>query len=88
MSFVNKAEILELAASLNKHRIDLVHRLTSRQTVDDVVSQAKEMKEIYEQLFMTTKNITRRAMNYDNPYARRRSSHQRTAGASICHRLS
>ena len=52
MSFVNKAEILELAASLNTHRIDLVHRLTSRQTVEDVVSQAKQVKESYDQLFM------------------------------------
>jgi hypothetical protein len=52
MSFVNKAEILELAASLNTHRIDLVHRLTSRQTVEDVVSQAKQVKESYDQLFI------------------------------------
>ncbi len=51
MSFVNKAEILELAASLNRHRIDLVHKLASRQTLDDVVFQATEVKQIYDKLF-------------------------------------
>jgi hypothetical protein len=51
MSFVNKVEILELATLMNKHRIDLVHRLASRQTLDDVVSQATEVKQIYDQLF-------------------------------------
>ena len=51
MSFVNKAEILELAASLNRHRIDLVHKLASRQTIDDVVFQATEVKQIYDKLF-------------------------------------
>ena len=51
MSFVNKAEILELAASLNRYRIDLVHKLASRQNLDDVVFQATEVKQIYDQLF-------------------------------------
>lgn len=51
MSFVNKAEILELAASLNRHRIDLVHKLASRQTLNDVVFQATEVKHIYDKLF-------------------------------------
>lgn len=50
MSFANKVEILELATLLNKHRIDLVHKLASRQTLDDIISQAIEVKEIYEQL--------------------------------------
>lgn len=51
MSFTHKDEILELAASLNRHRIDLVHKLASRLTLDDVVSQATAVKEIYNQLF-------------------------------------
>lgn len=51
MSFAHKDEILDLAASLNKHRIDLVHKLASRLTLDDVVSQATEVKQIYDQLF-------------------------------------
>ncbi len=37
VSFENKAEILALANSLNTHRIDLVHKLTSRRKVYDVV---------------------------------------------------
>jgi hypothetical protein len=52
MSFVNKTEILELAASLNKHRIDLVHKLASRQTLSDIVFQATEVKQIFENLFI------------------------------------
>ena len=51
MSFVNKAEILELAASLNRYRIDLVHKLASRQNLDDVVFQATEVKQINDKLF-------------------------------------
>lgn len=51
MSFVNKAEILELAASLNSYRVDLVHKLASRQNLDDVVFQATEVKQIYYKLF-------------------------------------
>ena len=51
MSFTNKAEILELATLLNKHRIDLVHKLASRQTLDDLISQATEVKNIYSKLF-------------------------------------
>jgi hypothetical protein len=51
MSFTHKDEILALAASLNKHRIDLVHKLASRLTLDDVLSQATEVKHIYDQLF-------------------------------------
>ncbi len=50
-SFLYKNEILELAAALNRHRIELVHRLASRQTLDDAVSQATEVKQIYDQLF-------------------------------------
>ena len=51
MSFTHKNEILSLAATLNKQRIDLVHKLASRLTLDDVVSQAAGVKEIYDQLF-------------------------------------
>ena len=51
MSFVNKAEILELAASLNRYRVDLVHKLASRQNLDDVVFQATAVKQIYDKLF-------------------------------------
>lgn len=51
MSFTHKDEILNLAASMNKHRIDLVHKLAARLTLDDVVSRATEVKKIYDQLF-------------------------------------
>ncbi|MFZ1134516.1 MAG: hypothetical protein WAN69_06200 [Candidatus Korobacteraceae bacterium] len=52
MSFLHKGEILELAASLNTSRTDFVHKLASRQTLDDVVSQATEVKHNYDQLFL------------------------------------
>jgi transcriptional antiterminator len=50
-SLLYKDEILELAAASNKHRIELVHKLASRQTLNDVVSQAREVKQIYDGLF-------------------------------------
>lgn len=51
ISFSKKDKILELAASLNNHRIDLVHKLALRQTTDDIVSQAIKVKNTFDQLF-------------------------------------
>jgi hypothetical protein len=51
ISFSQKDKILELATSLNHHRIELVHKLASRQTTDNIVSQAIEVKNIFNQLF-------------------------------------
>ena len=51
ISFSKKDKILELSASLNSHRIELVHKLASRQKTDDIVSQAIEVKNTFNQLF-------------------------------------
>ena len=51
ISFSKKDKILELAASLNSHRIELVHKLASRQKTDNIVSQAIEVKNTFNQLF-------------------------------------
>jgi hypothetical protein len=51
ISFSQKDKILELATSLNGHRIELVHKLASRQKTDNIVSQAIEVKKTFNQLF-------------------------------------
>lgn len=51
ISFSKKDKILELAASLNSHRIELVHKLASRQKTDNIVSQAIEVKNTFNRLF-------------------------------------
>ena len=51
MMFKHKPEILELASSINRHRIGLVHKLAERDSLDDILKEARDVKELYHQLF-------------------------------------
>lgn len=50
LSFQNKGEFIEKCSELNKYRVDVVHRLTKKTTLQDVQRQMSEAKNLFAEI--------------------------------------
>jgi len=57
ISFENKNEFIEKCMSLNKDRIDIVHRLTKRNSLADLEAQLLKVKNLYDELYILFEDI-------------------------------
>jgi hypothetical protein len=51
ISFKNKDAFVERCLELNRHRIDIVHRLTKRTTLSSVQLQVSEAKRLFDEIY-------------------------------------
>jgi hypothetical protein len=51
ISFKYKDEFIEKCVELNKHRIDIVHRLIKRSSLADLKAQLLQVKELYDEIY-------------------------------------
>jgi hypothetical protein len=51
VSFKNKGLFIDKCLRLNKHRIDVVHRLAKRPTLESVQHQVAEAKRLFDEIY-------------------------------------
>lgn len=51
ISFQNKDKFIDKCMELNKHRIDIVHRLTKRSSLADLETQLLKVKKLYDEIY-------------------------------------